>query len=36
MKERYDDLDEYIADLKKEIEANAQCATHYYNLGLPC
>ena len=28
MKERYDDLDEYIADLKKEIEANAQCATH--------
>ena len=34
MKERYDDLDEYIADLKKEIEANAQCATHYYNLGL--
>ena len=34
MKERYDDLDEYIADLKKEIEANEQCATHYYNLGL--
>ena len=34
MKERYNDLDEYIADLKKEIEANEQCATHYYNLGL--
>ena len=34
MKERYDDVDEYIADLKNEIEGNAQCANHYYNLGL--
>jgi tetratricopeptide (TPR) repeat protein len=34
MKERYDDLDQYIADLKSEIEGNTQCATHYYNLGL--
>jgi Flp pilus assembly protein TadD len=34
MKARYDDLDEYIADLKEEISQNEQCATHYYNLGL--
>lgn len=34
MKERYDDLDAYIADLKTEIAANEQCATHHYNLGL--
>ena len=34
MKPRYDDLDEYIADLKAEIAQNDQCATHYYNLGL--
>ena len=34
MKKSYDDIDEYIADLKAEIEANDQCATHYYNLGL--
>ena len=34
MKARYDDLDEYIADLKAEIAQNEQCATHYYNLGL--
>ncbi|MBO4300828.1 MAG: tetratricopeptide repeat protein [Desulfovibrio sp.] len=34
MKEKYDDLDEYIADLKAEIAKNDQCATHYYNLGL--
>ena len=34
MKERYDDIDEYIADLKKEIVDNEQCATHCYNLGL--
>ncbi|MBQ9407069.1 MAG: tetratricopeptide repeat protein [Desulfovibrio sp.] len=34
MKERYDNLDEYITDLKAEIEKNDQCATHYYNLGL--
>lgn len=34
MKQRYDDIDEYIADLKAEIAANEQCATHCYNLGL--
>ena len=34
MKARYDDLDEYIADLKAEIAENEQCANHYYNLGL--
>ena len=34
MKERYDDLDTYIKDLKAEIAKNDQCATHYYNLGL--
>lgn len=25
MKQRYDDIDEYIADLKMEIAANEQC-----------
>ena len=34
MKKSYDDIDEYIADLKAEIEAKDQCATHYYNVGL--
>lgn len=34
MKERYDDLDAYIADLKAEIAANDKCANHYYNLGV--
>ena len=34
MKARYDDLDEYIADLKAEIAGNEQCANHHYNLGL--
>ncbi|MDR2744335.1 MAG: tetratricopeptide repeat protein [Desulfovibrio sp.] len=34
MKERYDDVDDYIADLKSEIAAGSQCAGHYYNLGL--
>ena len=34
MKQRYDDIDEYIADLKMEIAANEQCANHHYNLGL--
>ncbi|GFH62709.1 MAG: conserved hypothetical protein [Candidatus Desulfovibrio kirbyi] len=34
MKERYDDLDEYIADMKQAISDTAQCATHHYNLGL--
>lgn len=34
MKERYDNIDEYISDLKKEISANEKCASHCYNLGL--
>ncbi|MDR1857084.1 MAG: tetratricopeptide repeat protein [Desulfovibrio sp.] len=34
MKDRYDDIDEYIADLKDEIGKNEQCATHHYNLGV--
>ncbi|MDE5879107.1 MAG: tetratricopeptide repeat protein [Desulfovibrio sp.] len=34
MKAQYDDIDEYIADLKDEIKANEKCANHYYNLGL--
>lgn len=34
MKDRYDDLDEYIADLKAAIAADAKCASHHYNLGL--
>ena len=34
MKQNYDDIDEYIADLKAEIAANEKCANHYYNLGL--
>lgn len=34
MKDRYDDIDDYIADLKKEIAANEQCANHHYNLGV--
>ena len=34
MKAHYDDLDEYIADLKAEIATNEQCANHYYNLGM--
>ncbi|WP_165177774.1 tetratricopeptide repeat protein [Desulfovibrio sp. ZJ369] len=34
MKEQYDDIDEYIADLKSEIATNDKCANHYYNLGL--
>ena len=34
MKERYDDIDEYIRDLQAEISQNDQCATHYYNLGV--
>ena len=34
MKARYDDLDEYIADLKAEIAQNEQCANHHYNLGM--
>ncbi len=34
MKKNYDDIDEYIADLKHEINENEQCANHHYNLGL--
>ena len=34
MKQRYDDIDEYIADLKREIANNEQCANHHYNLGM--
>ena len=34
MKQSYDDIDEYIADLKSEIASNEQCANHHYNLGM--
>lgn len=34
MKENYDDIDEYITDLKAEIVDNEQCANHHYNLGV--
>ena len=34
MKARYEDIDEYIADLQKEIGENEQCANHHYNLGM--
>ncbi|MDE5833744.1 MAG: tetratricopeptide repeat protein [Desulfovibrio sp.] len=34
MKARYDDIDEYIRDLREEIKTNDKCANHYYNLGL--
>lgn len=34
MKERYDDIDEYIADLQKEVSGKEKCASQYYNLGL--
>lgn len=34
MKESYDDIDEYIADLKTEIASNEQCANHHYNLAV--
>lgn len=34
MKEKYDNIDEYIADLKAEIAQNEQCANHHYNLGV--
>lgn len=34
MKERYENIDEYIEDLKKEIASTEKCATQYYNLGL--
>ncbi len=35
MKENYESLDEYIADLQSEIEENeGKCANHHYNLGV--
>lgn len=35
MKDRYDSLDEYIADLQSEIaSADGKCANHHYNLGV--
>lgn len=34
MKDRYDNVDEYIEDLKQEIPKKDKCATHWYNLGL--
>lgn len=34
MKERYDNLDEYIADLQAEIAQNENCANHHYQLGM--
>lgn len=35
MKERYDSLDNYIADLQAEIAASeGKCANHHYNLGV--
>ena len=32
LKKEYDNIDEYIADLKAAIAENDQCATHHYNL----
>jgi len=34
MKESYDSLDEYIADLQAEIAQSENCANHYYQLGM--
>ena len=34
MKAQYDDLDEYIADLRETISKTPDCANHLYNLGL--
>ncbi len=34
MKNHYEDIDEYIADLKSEIATHENCANHHYNLGL--
>lgn len=35
MKERYESLDEYVADLQAEIAASeGKCANHHYNLGV--
>lgn len=35
MKDRYESLDEYIADLQSEIaDSDGKCANHHYNLGV--
>lgn len=34
MKERYSNIDEYIADLQAEIAQSENCANHYYQLGM--
>ena len=34
MKDQYQDIDEYIADLRKTIESSPDCANHLYNLGV--
>ena len=34
MKARYENLDEYITDLKEGIASSPGCAGHYYNLGM--
>ena len=35
MKDKYDNIDEYIHDLQKAIsETDGRCAAHHYNLGL--
>ena len=34
MKQRYDDINEYIADLQAEIAQDPKCAIHHYNLGV--
>ena len=35
MKEKYDNIDEYIKDLKAAIaDTDGRCASHHYNLGL--
>ena len=34
MKAKYDDIDEYIADLQAELAKNENCAAHLYNLGM--
>ena len=33
MKDRYENLDEYIADLRAALSQNDGCANHHYNLG---
>ena len=36
MKDRYENLDEYIADLRAALSQNDGCANHHYNLGVAC